>query len=324
MKVRLLILVVLLAGGSAAWYLWPRDGQDGLLRLYGNVDIREVQLGFRVAGRLQAMQFEEGDAVAAGELMASLDPQPMQEALALADARVDQAQAQLTLLRKGSRPQEIQQAVAQVQEVRAALENANREYQRQKDLTDSGLSTQGLLDAAVAQRDELRARLQARQEALAIAREGARVEEIAAAESALAAAQAQRDQAQTALADSRLVAPNKGIILTRVREPGAVLAAGSPVYTLSLTDTVFVRAYVDESRLGQVVPGTQVVVTSDSSTTRYTGQVGFVSPKAEFTPKTVETPELRTDLVYRLRIIITDPDEALRQGMPVTVTVPSD
>ena len=96
-----------------------------------------------------------------------------------------------------------------------------------------------------------------------------------------------------------------------------------PVYTLSLTDTVYVSAYVDESNLGQVVPGAKLIVTTDSSAKEYMGQVGFVSPRAEFTPKSVETPELRTDLVYRLRIVIQDADDGLRQGMPVTVTVPS-
>jgi HlyD family secretion protein len=91
---------------------------------------------------------------------------------------------------------------------------------------------------------------------------------------------------------------------------------------LSLTDTIYVRAYVDEPSLGKVVPGAEVVVTTDSSSRQYVGRVGFISPRAEFTPKTVETPELRTDLVYRLRIVIPEADDALRQGMPVTVAIP--
>jgi HlyD family secretion protein len=112
------------------------------------------------------------------------------------------------------------------------------------------------------------------------------------------------------------------VILTRVREPGAIVGLGMPVYTLSLTETVYVRAYVDESSLGRVVPGDKLIVTTDTSDRQYTGQVGFVSPRAEFTPKSVETPELRTDLVYRLRIVVTDADDSLRQGMPVTITLP--
>jgi HlyD family secretion protein len=110
-------------------------------------------------------------------------------------------------------------------------------------------------------------------------------------------------------------------VLTRVREPGSMVSAAAPVYTLSLRDPVYVRAYVGERQLGQVVPGTAVTVRSDSSDKTYQGQVGFVSPRAEFTPKSVETTELRTDLVYRLRIVVADPDDALRQGMPVTIQV---
>ena len=190
-------------------------------------------------------------------------------------------------------------------------------------MTDKGLSSQGLLDSALAQRDEASARLAANREALALAVEGARVEDILAAEAALAGAEAQRDQAATQLQDTQLQAPNNGVILTRVREPGAIVSAGVPVYTLSLTDTVYVRAYVDEANLGKVVPGAKLVVTTDSSDKHYTGQVGFISPRAEFTPKSVETPELRTDLVYRLRIVIPEADDKLRQGMPVTITLPS-
>jgi HlyD family secretion protein len=101
-----------------------------------------------------------------------------------------------------------------------------------------------------------------------------------------------------------------------------MLAQGAPVYTLSLRDPVYVRAYVAEPDLGRVVPGREVWLTTDSSTQRYRGQIGFVSPRAEFTPRTVQTLELRTDLVYRLRIVVHDADSALRQGMPVTVEVP--
>jgi len=325
MKKRILILLLLAAAGFAAfatYRFWPGEaGREGLT-LYGNVDIREVQLGFRVPGRLEEMRFEEGDAVTAGTLLATLDQRPQRDALAVAEARVAEARARLAELRAGSRPQEIEQARARVDEAQAALQNAEKEYKRQRELTLQNLSSQGLLDNALAQRDAGAARLAAAREALGLAVEGARAEDITAAEAALAGAIALRDQAATQLEDTQLVAPNNGIILTRVREPGAILAAGAPVYTLSLTDTIYVRAYVEEPHLGQVAPGARVTITTDSAGTQYTGQVGFISPRAEFTPKSVETPELRTDLVYRLRIVVPDADEGLRQGMPVTIRLP--
>lgn len=320
----LIVLFLLVAAVGVAWNRYYAEAEaNGTLTLYGNVDIREVQLGFRVAGRLQAMHFEEGDAVVAGELLATLDDKPLREALAVAEARVLEARAMLERANTGSRPQEIQQSRALVEEAEAALANAEQELARQRELFDSGLSSKRSLDAAVASHDQSAARLSANREALALAVEGFRREDISAAEATLAAALAQRDQALTQVDDARLLAPSDGVIQVRAREPGAMLSVGAPVYTLSLTDTVYVRAYVSETSLGKLAPGATVYITSDSSERRFKGQVGFISPRAEFTPKTVETPELRTDLVYRLRIVVAEADQALRQGMPVTVEVPN-
>jgi HlyD family secretion protein len=322
---KVLVVVILALGVAVSMYLnpqWYSEENTGALTLYGNVDIREVQLGFRVGGRLQKMHFEEGDSVSAGDLLASLDAQPLREALAVAAAGVLQAQARLDRANTGSRPQEIQQAEARVSEAEAALENAVHELTRQREMFDKGLSSKRSLDSAIAQHDQNKARLAANREALGLAVEGFRKEDIAEAQAGLIAANAQRDQLQTRVDDASLFAPSAGVIQTRAREPGAMLAMGAPVYTLSLTDTVYVRAYVGETNLGKLSPGSAVYVHSDSSSKKYSGQVGFISPRAEFTPKTVETPELRTDLVYRLRIVLANPDQALRQGMPVTVEMP--
>ncbi len=313
------LALVLLAGSYLAYRQWVQVVHNGELLLYGNVDIRDVQLGFRVAGRLAEMHREEGDPVVAGDLLASLDDLPLREALAVAEANVLEARANLDRANTGSRPQEIEQAEAGVEEAQAALVNANKRLARQQDLFSQGLNSQRALDDAESQQEQAQARLRSAQEALALAQEGFREEDRAAAAAALAAAEARRDQAATQVNDARLYAPSAGVIQVRAREPGSMVNVGEPVYTLSLTDVVYVRAYVGETHLGQVVPGAEVQVMSDSSEQSYRGQVGFVSPRAEFTPKTVETPELRTDLVYRLRIVVTEPDEQLRQGMPVTV-----
>ena len=323
MKKPIIALVVIAVAVWAAYTYWPRVESGGDLTLYGNVDIREVQLGFRVAGRLQEMHFEEGDTVAAGDILASLDAGPLEDGLALAEANLAAARAHLQRLQAGSRRQEIEQARAMVAEARAIYENADHEFQRQQELVKKDLSSERLLDNAVALRDQAAARIRANQEALGLAIEGARREDIAAGEAALAAASAHIELARSKVDDTQLRAPSPGIILTRAREPGSILPVGAPVYSLSLTETIYVRAYVSEVSMGQVVPGTEVIVTTDSSDKQYRGQVGFVSPRAEFTPKSVETPELRTDLVYRLRIVVSNPDTALRQGMPVTVQVPA-
>jgi HlyD family secretion protein len=295
--------------------------RDDDLTLYGNVDIREVELSFRVPGRLTEVAFDEGDAVKAGTTVARLDAVPFQQALAAADARVAAAEANLAKLEAGPRPQEIQQARAQVREAEASFRAADRDLKRQLGLEGAGAASQKTLDTAQARADEAAAHLATARETLALAEEGYRAEDIAGGRAELATAQAQRDQARTQLADTELGAPSDGTVLARAREPGTMLSIGSAVYTLSLDKPVYVRAYVAEPDLGRVSPGSKVTITTDSSDKTFRGQVGFVSPRAEFTPRSVETTELRTDLVYRLRIVVEDPDSTLRQGMPVSVNV---
>jgi HlyD family secretion protein len=289
--------------------------------LYGNVDIRDVEMAFRQSGRLARLTVEEGDRVEPGELLGELDAQPFHEALAVAEAQARQASAELQKLRRGYRSHEVAETAQSVRQAEAALAFAEGELKRQSAVVTSGATTQHAHDQARSARDQAAAQLAAAKAALGLKREGYRHEDISAAEARLAWAEAAVAQARTALADTRLFSPAAATVLTRVREPGSMVNAASPVYTLSLRAPVYVRAYVGEPQLGLVVPGTAVTVRSDSSDKTYQGQVGFVSPRAEFTPKSVETTELRTDLVYRLRIVVADPDDALRQGMPVTIQV---
>lgn len=313
--------VAIVAVGVGSLWMQRTGDADGLLHLYGNVDIREVQLAFRQPGRVAQMAFDEGDAVTAGARMAALDAQPYQDAFAAAQATVRIAQAELNKLRRGLRPQEIAQAQEAVNKALAVANDAERNYRRQSDLLASGASSQRTVDAASAARDQAVAGVKAAKAALSQATEGFRREDIAAGEARLAAAEAARAQAATALADTELIAPSAGTVIARVREPGSMIASQNAVYSLSLDTPVYVRAYIGEPNLGRIAPGARVRVRSDSSAKVYQGQIGFISPRAEFTPKTVETTDLRTDLVYRLRVVIDDADAALRQGMPVTIEV---
>ena len=267
-----IVLLLFLAGlGAGGYWLYEENRRAGLERsgeivLYGNVDIRDVALGFRVFGRIAELRFEEGDRVKAGETLAVLDKQPFIDDVALYSAELVEAEVQK---RKVEKP-----------------------FERRAALTKIGAISKEERDDAEAARDEGVARVNT--------------------------SLARLQQAKTRLQDTEILAPSDGTILTRVREPGAVVAAGEPVYTLALDNPVWVRTYVDEPRLGAVHPGQKALVITDSGG-RYAGYVGFISPQAEFTPKTVETSQLRTDLVYRLRVIVNAPDKGLRQGMPVTV-----
>ena len=325
MKARPLILAVLvLAASGAGAYAWLRDtgGDPNRLTLYGNVDIRQVDLGFRVGGRIEAMPFEEGDAITAGQVLAVLDKAPFQDDVDVAEADVAAAAANLLKMETGTRPSEIAQARALVAEREASLKNASLVLERRARLVKAGHVSKQAYDDAVAEKNEIAARLKSAEEALALAVEGFRQEEIAEARAGLQGANARMALARTRLADTEIRAPVGGVILTRIQEPGAIVAEGAPVYTLSLTAPVWVRTYVAEPDLGRIYPGMPAAVTTDSAPDKvYRGQIGFISPVAEFTPKTVETTSLRTDLVYRLRVIVDNPDNGLRQGMPVTVTL---
>lgn len=322
MKRRLILLLVIAAaagGGYAAWqYTHRQESRADELVLYGNVDIREVDLGFRVSGRVAAMRYEEGDPVHKGDLVAVLDKAPYQHALALARAQLESRRAVYAKMQAGTRPEEIAEARANVAALQATLKNVSRIYQRQEQLVQKDAASKQAYEDALANRDETRARLTSARAALDLAEAGFRKEDIRAAAADVQAGEAQVAQAETHLEDTGITAPADATVLTRAVEPGTVVGAGATVYTLSLASPVWVRTYVDEPALGRIRPGMPATVVTDGGR-QYRGHVGFISPDAEFTPKTVQTTQLRTDLVYRVRIVVRDPDNSLRRGMPVTV-----
>jgi HlyD family secretion protein len=297
-------------------------GEDGAIKLYGNVDVREVDMAFRVPGRISAIAVEEGEKVSKGQLLAVLDTATLDARIRQADAQLGLAQAELLKLRNGSRPQDIAQARARAAAAEAAFAEADRDYQRRKPLVESGAISRDLWDQTRSTRDKAQAHLAEAQQALSLVEAGPRAEDKAAAQAQMAAAEAARRSAATDLGDSRLVAAQDGVVVTRAREPGAIVQPGETVLTLSIVRPMRVRAYIGEPQLSRISPGMKVLVKADGNARTYHGTIGFIAPKAEFTPKTVETEDLRTDLVYRLRIIVTDPDDGLRQGQPVTVSVP--
>ena len=315
-----IVLLGVLAG--AVWFYHKHQrAKETALSLYGNVDIREVTLGFRVSGKLAKLDYDEGDKVKAGEVLASLDAEPYSNQVASAQAQIESLRARLKLRETGNRPEEIAQARSLVREREATAANAERLFKRYDELLASKTIAVQDRDNAAASYDEAQARLKSARDNLALLEAGFRVEDIAQAKADLLQADAALSTANLQLKDTVLTAPSDGVILTRAQEAGAILQAGSTVFTLSLVNPVWVRAYVHEPDLGRIHPGMKVEIHTDSQRDKsYTGQVGFISPRAEFTPKTVETTELRTALVYRLRIVVDNPDEGLRQGMPVTVT----
>ncbi len=319
-KIIILSAVVICAVSAVvAFFILRGDGNR--LVLYGNVDIRTVNLGFRVGGRLAELFVDEGDVVGAGQRLGRLDDAPYRIALDEAKANAAAQKAQAALMESGYRDEEIAQARSELDGRQAAYDYARSFHRRQQEAWKTRSVSADDVENAKTSMDQADASLQAAREKLSQLETGYRIQEIEAARAKLMQAEAALEQASLDLDDTVLVTPSAGTVMTRAVEPGTMLTAGATVLTVSLTRPVWVRAYVDEVNLARTAPGTKVSMHIDGGDRArvYTGKIGFVSPTAEFTPKTVQTPELRTDLVYRLRIIVEDPDDALRQGMPISI-----
>ena len=318
-----IVVALILLVFAAGLYYRHREREaeaTGPLVLYGNVDIREADLAFNVPGLLRTIEVEEGDRVKPGQSLARLDDAPYRAELARAEAELARAEATLQRLENGSRPQEIARAKARVAALKARLRQAMADLKRIRTLVGNDFASRQQLDAQQALVDSLKAEIRAAEADLSLVLEGPRKEDIAAARAARDAARAARDLARTRLAYTRLTAPATGTIKTRIAEPGAVVGPGAPVLTLAFDDPLWVRAFVPEPDLPRVHPGQKAWIEADGLPgRRFEGWIGFISPVAEFTPKSVETPKLRVSLVYRLRVYVRDPQGLLRQGQPVTV-----
>ncbi len=323
MNRRLLVIglvALVLAAGALAFALSNRDKAADELVLYGNVDLRLVSLAFYGNERIAEVLVEEGARVKKGQVLARLDTSRLTPQVAKARAAVAAQAAVVARLRAGSRPEEIAQARANLDSAKADAVNSRKQYERKRELFGRGAGSQQDLDAARAAFDMAEAKIALMQKALDLAVAGPRREDIEQAEAQLCGEEADFAYLGRQLADAELVAPRDAIVRSRLMEPGEMASPQRPVYSLAIVDPKWVRAYASEPDLGKIKPGMKAFVSTDSfPDRRYAGWVGFISPVAEFTPKTVQTEELRTSLVYEVRVFVEDPDDELRLGMPATV-----
>jgi HlyD family secretion protein len=326
MQRRILIGVGLVALAIAAGVFWWMNHRDDVRReliLYGNVDLRQVQLSFNNSERLAEVLVQEGDRVRRGQVLARLDTRRLEPQVAQAKAQAEAQRQVVIRLHHGSRPEEIAQARANVDSARANVVKAKSNYERLKSAAEISAGRavrQQDVDDAKAGLDSASAALAVNEKALDLAVIGPRKEDIAQNEAQLQANEAQLALLRQQLVDAQLMAPMDGVIRTRILEPGDMASPQKPVFTLAITDPKWVRAYASEPDLGKVHSGMAAAVMVDSfPNRRFEGWVGFVSPVAEFTPKAVQTEELRTSLVYEVRVFVKDPSDQLRLGMPATV-----
>ena len=325
--------VMLLAAGvvlcvlvALAWWLLTARKPSDTLTLYGNIDLRQVELAFNDADRIASVDAQEGDRLAKGQVVARLDVSRLGPELAQAEAVTAAQRAVVAKLHAGNRPQEIAEAKAELDAAEADAVNARALYQRASSLWRAAAGQAAVsrqdVDNAKSAMDAADAKTEAQRKAYELAAIGFRQEDIAQADAQLRADEAQLALLRQEYADATLVAPVAGVVRARLMEPGEMASPQRPVFTIAETDPKWVRTYVSETDLVRVHPGMAAKVTADGLPNRpFKGWVGFISSVAEFTPKTVETPELRTSLVYEVRVFVTDPRDELRLGMPATVTL---
>lgn len=321
-------VVLVAAAAFAAWYFNRQPADAHQLMLYGNVDLRQVSLAFNGSERIARLDVQEGDHVKAGQVLGQLDTRTLALQAAQADAQIASQSQVLQRLKAGSRPEEVAQSQAQVAAAQADAELARQQLERLQGIrqTTAGRAvSQQDLDAAQARRKVAQAQLDNVRKAQQLVVAGPRKEDIAQAQAQLDVAKAALAVLRHQLQEARLVAPIDAVVRARLMEPGDMASPQRPVFTLAITDPKWVRAYVTEADLGRVRPGMAATLSTDSHPGEpLAGKVGYISSVAEFTPKTVQTEQLRSSLVYEIRVLADDPADRLRLGMPVTVRLALD
>lgn len=326
MKRRLPILVLLAAAVAAGAYFYPRltskAETQNQLTLSGNIEAHESLISFKVPGRIVDLPVQEGQWVKAGALLAHLDDADYRQKVLIQEAAVNVRKSSLELLLAGTREQEVSalrqtmlNAQAELEEKKIEDERAHRLFSKD----EVSAQDRDLADTALKRAE---ATFQAAQQHYNEGVEGTRKEDIAIARANLKEADADLGLSRVNLDYTTLRAPSTGVITVREAELGEVVIPGTPVVTLADLDHIWLRAYIAETDLGRVRWGQEATITTDTYPGKlYRGRISFISPSAEFTPKSVQTYKERITLVYRIKIDIDNPNYELKPGMPADAHV---
>lgn len=320
-KIAVLVLVLLL-GGSLA-YILTNKSEESALTLYGNVDQRQVQPAFKYSERIAEILVEEGSMVEEGQILARLETRQLETDIVAAKAQVSIGEAGLARLENGPRQEEIDQAKAARSAANAEVVFSQAQYDRINSLWEKskglGISEKDV-DEALLQLNVSRANLEYNSKVLKLLEIGARSEDIAEAKAHLLVAQQSLETLYNHLAEAELKSPTKAVVQSRLLEVGELASPQRPVFSLAIVSPKWIRAYITERNLGYINTGMEALIYTDSYPDEpIEGIVSFISSESEFTPKTIQTEDLRTSLVYEIRILVGDTENRLRLGMPVTV-----
>ncbi|WP_151949180.1 HlyD family efflux transporter periplasmic adaptor subunit [Aliarcobacter butzleri] len=323
MKKKLTIALIILLISFISYKIYSNIflKNENNLTFYGNIDTRTVNVGFRFLGKIQNITKDEGEIAKKDEILVKLDTASLEKSLEELNEKIFASKLELSKLQTGYRQEEILEAKAAMEE---AIENLNKTkdtYNRQANLFKTKSTSEENFTISQLNYKQALATLDKAKALYELRKNGYRDEDIKIQESNLKSLEIQAQKLKIDLNDSVIKAPVDGVILTRFKEIGAITNAGESILEIAKTDEFWVRAYIDEKNLGNIKPGLKMSIQTDSRSENYEGVIGFISPVAEFTPKNIETQELRADLVYSFRVIVKNPDDKIRQGMPVTLKI---
>ncbi|MCX8159363.1 MAG: efflux RND transporter periplasmic adaptor subunit [Candidatus Saccharicenans sp.] len=291
--------------------------KNGPILVTGTIESRTARISPKVSGRVLRVLVEEGQAVGPGQVLVELDHEYLDLQLRQAEAGVAAARAQLELLRKGARSEDLAQAEQQLQQAQINLEQARKDAQRFLSLYEKGSITQKQKEEAETRLALAEAQFNQAQEALKKLRSLTRPEEIQAAEARLRQAEAAVDLLKKNIEDSTVTCPVRGVVVERAVEPGELVSPGTTLVNISCLDPVYLWVYVTEVELGRVKLGGVAEVTIDSFPAKtFEGRIVYISPQAEFTPKNIQTKEDRVKLVFAVKIELPNPEGWLKPGLP--------
>lgn len=326
------LMPLLLAAAAAAC---SEPAPSNTLRVSGHVEATETRLAPDAGGRILTFDLSEGDRIEVGHAVLTLDRRDIELSLQRARAEQAQADAQLRLVLAGARLEDIRQAESQVtaaeadvSAARAELAAAEQDLERFEALLSSNSGSRKQRDDAATRRDVARqrvaaaeSRVQAAKEALGRLRAGARREEVDAARARLAAAAAQIATLEKNLGDTTFTSPVGGVVTEKLVEPGEVIAPRAPVAVVVDLDHAWADVFVPEPAVPRLRLGQDAQVFTDAGGPAIKGAITYISPRAEFTPRNVQTAEERSKLVYRVRISVDNTAGILKQGMPVEAEI---
>ncbi|OPX96736.1 MAG: Multidrug export protein EmrA [Syntrophorhabdus sp. PtaB.Bin047] len=299
-----------------------RNRSDGTMKLSGNVEVTECNVGFKVAGKIAALTVDEGARVKEGDLIAELSSGDVRALVDQNRAALEEAKVKLAELKAGSRHQEIVKARADSASLEAELVRARKDFERAETLYQNGAISASRFDAAKSTYETRLGQLRSVRQQQSLVEEGPRREDIRAAELRVKQLEALVASTEEKLADTRLYAPISGVVFRKNVELGEIVQAGAAVFTVGDLDRPWVKVYVKEDKLALVKLGQKAKITVDTYKDRvYEGTVTFISSDAEFTPKNVQTQEERVKLVFGVKVTVTNKDQELKPGMPADVRV---